>query len=50
MSNDISTLYTKERNTKCGRNGYCAAHREKQDIISPSEYGMFVTSKRKRHK
>ena len=48
MSNDISTQYTKERNKKCGRNGYYAAHREKQYIISPSEYGMFVTSKRRK--
>lgn len=48
MSNDILTLYTKERNKKCGRNGYYAAHREKVNIISPSEYGMFVTSKRRK--
>ena len=48
MSNDISTQYTKERNKKCGRNGYYAAHREKVNVISPSEYGMFIAGKKKK--
>ena len=47
MSKDISTQYTKELNKKCGRNGYCQAHREKEKIISPSKYGMFIQSKKK---
>ena len=42
MSKDISTQFTKEKNKKCGRNGYCAAHREKITDISPSEYGIFL--------
>ena len=50
MSKNISTLYTKERNIKCGRNGYCMAHREKVTNISPSEYGMFLASRKRRGK
>lgn len=49
MSKDISTQYTKDRNKKCGRNGYLGVHREKETVISPSEYGMFL-SKMKRKK
>ena len=48
MSMDISTQYTKELNKKCGRNGYCQAHREKEKIISPSEYGMFIQNRKRR--
>lgn len=50
MSKDISTQYTKSRNKECGRNGYCAAHREKCTVICPSDYGMFLQRKRKRGK
>lgn len=50
MSNDISTQYTKERNKKCGRNGYYAAHREKVNVISPSEYGMFIEGKKRKRR
>ena len=50
MSNDISTCFTKEQNKKCGRNGYGMAHREKQTIISPDKYGMFLINRRKRNK
>ena len=49
MSKDISTQYTKDMNKKCGRNGYFMAHREKETVISPSQYGMFL-SKMKRKK
>ena len=49
MSKDISTQYTKDQNNKCGRNGYCGAHKEKLTIITPSQYGMFL-SKMKRKK
>lgn len=48
MSKDISTLYTRERNMKCGRKGYCLYDREKITVISPKNYGMFVSEKRVR--
>lgn len=48
MSKDISTQYTKERNKKCGRNGYVMAHREKETNICPSEYGMFLENRKKK--
>ena len=50
MSNDISTQYTKERNKKCGRNRYYEAHREKVNVISPSEYGMFIEGKKRKRR
>ena len=43
---DISTCYTKEQNKKCGRYGYCMALREKETVISPKNYGMFLLSKK----
>ena len=48
MSKDISTPYTKEKNKKCGRNGYCMAHREKESSIRPSEYGAFLLNRKKK--
>lgn len=42
MNNDISTIYTKYRNKSCGRKGYFMFKREKETIISPREYGMFI--------
>lgn len=48
MSKDISTQYTKEQNKKCGRKGYGLWKYEKQDIISPKDYGMFLQRKRKK--
>ena len=39
---DILTLYTKERNKTCGRKGYCGFKREKETVISPKDYGMFL--------
>lgn len=45
MSKDISTQYTKEQNKKCGRRGYGLWKHEKQDIISPKDYGMFLQKK-----
>lgn len=50
MSNDISTSFTKERNKKCGRTGYCGFKREKETSISPSDYGMFLQSHKRRRK
>lgn len=46
MSKDISTEYTKERNKKCGRKGYVGFKREKETIISPKEYGLFIQKRK----
>lgn len=50
MSNDISTIYTKDRNMKSGRKGYGLWRDEKEAAISPAAYGDFVTQRRKRGK
>ena len=50
MSNDISTLYTKEKNKKCGRYGYCQATHEKEQNIRPNEYGMFLAGRKRTKK
>ena len=50
MSKDISTMYTKDRNMKTGRKGYCLWKDEKLYAISPASYGDFVTQRRKRGK
>ena len=47
MSDDISTQYTKYLNKKCGRHGYYMAAREKVDVISPKNYGIFIQNRRK---
>lgn len=39
---DISTIYTKEQNEKCGRKGYYGFKREKEVVISPKDYGVFL--------
>lgn len=44
---DISTMYTKERNNICGRKGYYNYKREKITVISPKEYGIFISKKKK---
>lgn len=46
MSNDISTMYTKDRNNTAGRKGYCMWKHEKETKISPKEYGMFLDKKK----
>lgn len=48
MSKDITTQYTKEQNKKNGRKGYGAWKREKETVITPSEYGRFITRGGKR--
>ena len=48
MSKDISTMYTKELNITCGRKGYFMFKREKEIIISPKEYGMFIKKRKRR--
>lgn len=44
---DVLTMYTKEQNQKTGRKGYIDFKREKEDIISPKNYGMFLNSRKK---
>ena len=46
VSKDISTMYTKQKNKKAGRRGYGNWKREKEDVISPKQYGQFRGGKR----
>ena len=47
---DISTMFTKEENKKNGRLGYGLATREKDTIISPSQYGcVFQTAEAQKY-
>lgn len=46
MGKDISTQYTKTRNKEQGRHGYAFWKHEKESVISPKEYGMFLQRKR----
>ena len=46
MSSDISSQFTKDRNKTSGRKGYGAWKREKVDVISPKDYGMFLAKKK----
>lgn len=41
MSNDISTMFTRERNKAQGRKGCAFWKREKQVVISPKNYSEF---------
>ena len=50
MSNDIFTMYTKDRNMKTGRKGYGLWKGEKLDVISSAAYGDFFIQHRKRGK
>lgn len=43
---DISTVYTEYRNKNCGRKGYFRFKSEKEVIISPKEYGMFIQGRK----
>lgn len=45
---DISTMYTKELNKKTGRRGYVGWKSEKENSITPSEYGSYILQNRKR--
>lgn len=45
---DISTMFTKEENKKNGRLGYGLVTREKEDVISPAQYGAFLEKRGKR--
>ena len=50
MSNDISSMYTKDQNKKAGRKGYVLWKHEKVNIISPAAYGDYILQYRKRGK
>lgn len=48
MSNDISTPYTKNRNKAEGRTSYYRFKREKEIVISPKHYGIFIANRKRR--
>lgn len=48
MSNDISTPFTRLKNTERGRSGYIMYKQEKVTVISPKDYGEFIQNRRKR--
>ena len=50
MSNDISTMYTKDKNMKAGRKGYFHWQDEKEKVIRPSDYGDYISQQRNRRK
>lgn len=50
ISNDISTMYTKDKNQKTGRKGYGMWKHEKEKSIKPSDYGDYILQHRKRGK
>lgn len=50
MSNDISTMYTKERNQKDGRKGFYSWKEKKDDCIAPAAYGGYILRHGKRGK
>lgn len=50
MSNDISTMYTKDENKKAGRRGYVGWQSEKETSIRPSDYGEYILQRKKRGK
>ena len=50
MRNDISTMYTKDKNQKTGRKGYFRWKTEKETVISPADYGDYILQHRKKGK
>ena len=48
MSNDISTVYTRNLNKTSGRRGYGDWKRSKDTIISPKAYGGFIQERKKK--
>lgn len=50
MSNDISTMYTKDKNMKAGRKGYVGWQVEKETVIRPADYGDYILQRGKRGK
>jgi hypothetical protein len=47
MSNDISTMYTKELNKQSGRKGWIGWKSEKETSIEPDKYGEYILRHRK---
>lgn len=43
---DIASLYTREKNKKCGRHGFGMWKSEKIVNISPKEYGNFINKRK----
>ena len=50
MSNNISTMYAKNKNQKAGRKGYSMQKFEKEKSIKPLDYGDYILQHRKRGK
>jgi hypothetical protein len=50
MGNDISTMYTKDKNLKAGRKEYGMWKREKDVSISPAAYGDYILQRKRRKK
>lgn len=50
MSKDISTMYTKDKNIKAGRKGYCLWKNNKETIISPAAYGDYILQNKSKRK
>ena len=48
MSDDISTQFTKEKNNKRGRHGFCGWKYEKVTKISPKDWHVYTGKKKKR--
>lgn len=49
MSNDISSMYTKDKNMKAGRKGYYNWKHEKEISISPASYSDYILQRRRKH-
>lgn len=50
MSCDISTMYTKDQNSKSGRKGYYRWKQDKLRDIRPCDYGNYILQRRSRKK
>lgn len=48
MGKDISSIYTRYKNIECGRKHYCRFKEEKEVVIKPSDYGMFLQKLRRK--
>ena len=47
MSNDISSMYTKDRNIRTGHKGYVQWKHEKETFIRPADYGNYIFEKKR---
>lgn len=50
MSNDISTMFTKEWNKKNGRRGWVGWKAKREKNITPDRYGEYVLNHRRGRK